>query len=134
MISSSDNPSTSGSRLWRALAISDSPAIGIWVQTCWAPTPRQSILARVLNEIAQRSAERVFRGVEMGHHRSVIVALGHEDARGAPFGCGQAMHQLGAVDVEQRIFELAPRDHGRHAVGSDMADRRIIFVLGGVGA
>src|SRR5882672_11784851 len=128
MISSSDNPSTSGSRLWRALAISDSPAIGISVRTCWAPPPRQSILARVFDEIAQRRAERILRGVEVGYHRGVIVTLRHEDARGAPLGRGQAMHQLGAIDVEQRIFEFAPCDHGRHAVGPDMADRRIILV------
>src|SRR5258708_39042799 len=105
MISSSDNPSTSGSRLWRALAMRNSPAIGISVKTCWAPPPRQSILARVCDEIAQRRAERIVRGVEMGHHRSVIVALRHEHGRGAPFGGGQAMPQLGAIDVEQRIFE-----------------------------
>src|SRR6185295_1448152 len=50
----------------------------------------------------------------------------------AALGDGEAMHQFRAIDVEQRVFEFAPRDHRGHTVGADVTHRRIIVVLAGI--
>src|SRR6187431_1493661 len=81
----------------------------------------------ISNEADDRLPKPVFRRPDMRDGGRVIVARQPHHGRGFPLGLRHAKHQLGTVDVDQRVLELRPGDECRDAVAIDMMHGRITF-------